>query len=235
MGRRFGPTLAVLAVLALGGCRSIGRFPTIDPTDYAYSYFNGFYSQVFQFNASQVESSALQALGDLGFTKIEREILDGQVKIKCWTLDHRPCCLWVKPRNTAMTLLTVYVGLIGDEIVSSTIMQRVAMNFGVLPRVVIPMEPSLERRFNPTPPLQPTMPRVVSIPSSLLPDSVPLDEPPGGDVAPTPYVVPDPPPPAPGADPGLFGPSGHPTHPPATTPAPNSAPPEATPATTPGS
>ena len=50
MARRLGPTLAALAVLALAGCRSIGRFPTIDPSDYAYSYFNGFYSQVFQFN-----------------------------------------------------------------------------------------------------------------------------------------------------------------------------------------
>ena len=229
MGRRFGPTLAAIAVLALGGCRSVGRFPTIDPTDYAYSYFNGFYSQVFQFNASQVESSALQALGDLGFTKIEREIQDnGAVKIKCWTLDHRPCCLWVKPRNTAMTILTVYVGLVGDEIVSSTIMQRVAMNFGTLPRTLIPMEPSLERRFNPVPPLQPTLPKVVSIPTSLPPDAVPLAEPPAGDTGPA-----IPPPPAPGADPSPFGLPEMPVPPP--TPAPNPALSRATPDATRGS
>ena len=89
MARRLGPTLAAIAVLALAGCRSVGRFPTIDPSDYAYSYFNGFYSQVFQFNPAQVESSALQALGDLGFTKIERKPLDDGER-RDQVLDARP-------------------------------------------------------------------------------------------------------------------------------------------------
>ncbi len=208
MARRLGPTLAAIAVLALAGCRSIGRFPTIDPSDYAYSYFNGFYSQVFQFNPAQVESSALQALGDLGFTKIRRKPLDdGRVEIKCWTLDHRPACVWVKPRNEAMTLLTIYVGLIGDELVSHTFMQRVELNFGTIPRVLIPMEPSLERRFNPTPPLQPTLARTVSIPEARLPGE-PFPAPTAVEDRPAPAAVPEPP--APGPAPGPFGPPGSP-------------------------
>ncbi len=130
MARRLGPTLAAIAALAMAssqvGCRSVGRFPTIDPSDYAYSYFNGVSSQVFQFSVSQVESATLMALGDLGFTKIEREPLKGGVvKIKCWTLDHRASCVWVKPRNEAMTKLTIYVGIVGDEMVSQTFMERV--------------------------------------------------------------------------------------------------------------
>lgn len=202
MARRLGPTLAAMALLALGGCRSVGRFPTIDPSDYAYSYFNGFYTQIYQFNAAQVESSALQALGDLGFTKIQRERLaDGVVKIKCWTLDHRPACLWVKPRNEAMAVLTIYVGLVGDELVSQTVMERVSLNFGSIPRVLIPMEPSLERRFNPTPPLQPTLPRVVSLPAILPPDPSPIEEPAAADADATPAIVPAP---APAADAGPF-------------------------------
>jgi hypothetical protein len=216
MARRLGPTLAAIAVLALAGCRSVGRFPTIDPSDYAYSYFNGFYSQVFQFNAAQVESSALQALGDLGFTKIHRKLLgDGRVEIKCWTLDHRPACLWVKPRNEAMAVLTIYVGLIGDELVSQTVMERVSLNFGTIPRVMIPMEPSLERRFNPTPPLQPTLPRTVSIPEERLPGE-PFPAPAAAEVRAEPAVVPEPP--APGPGPGPFGPPSLPI--PAPTPPP---------------
>ena len=204
MARRLGPTFAAIAVLALVGCRSVGRFPTIDPSDYAYSYFNGFYSQIYQFNAAQVESSAMQALGDLGFTKIERKPLGkGEVEIKCWTLDHRPACVWVKPRNEAMTKLTIYVGLIGDELVSQTFMERVALNFGGIPRVLIPMEPSLERRFNPTPPLQPTLPKTVIIPESRL-FGGPLGGPAAGNVGPTPAA--EPPPPAPGPESGPFGP-----------------------------
>jgi hypothetical protein len=202
MARRLGPTLAAIAVLALAGCRSVGRFPTIDPSDYAYSYFNGFYAQVFQFNPAQVESAALQALGDLGFTKIRRKPLDdGRVEIKCWTLDHRPACVWVKPRNEAMTLLTIYVGLVGDELVSQTVMERVAQNFGTIPRVLIPIEPSLERRFNPTPPLQPTLPRTVSITEARLPGE-PFPAP--AEVRVTPTAVPEPP--APGPVPGPFSP-----------------------------
>jgi hypothetical protein len=203
MARRLGPTLAAIAVLALAGCRSIGRFPTIDPSDYAYSYFEGFYAQVFQFNAAQVESSALQALGDLGFTKIRRKPLgDGRVEIKCWTLDHRPACLWVKPCNEAMAVLTIYVGLIGDELVSQTVMERVAENFGTVPRVLIPIEPSLERRFNPTPPLQPTLPRTVSIPEARL-FGEPLGRSSADEVRTSPVDVPVPP--APGLEPGPFG------------------------------
>jgi hypothetical protein len=203
MARRLVPTLAAIAVLALAGCRSVGRFPTIDPSDYSYSYFDGFYAQVFQFNAAQVESSALQALGDLGFTKIRRKPLDdGRVEIKCWTLDHRPACVWVKPRNEAMTQLTIYVGLVGDELVSQTFMERVALNFGGIPRVLIPMEPSLERRFNPTPPLQPTLPRRVTIHESRLFGESLLA--PAAEVRAAPAAVPEPP--APGPGPGPFGP-----------------------------
>ncbi len=215
MVRRLGPTLAVIAALTLApaGCRSVGRFPTIDPADYAYSYFNGIYTQVFQFNPAQVESSTLQALADLGFTKIERKRLaDGKVEIKCWTLDHRPACVWVKPRNEAMTLLSIYVGIVGDEMVSQTFMERVALNFGTVPRIIIPMEPTIERRFNPMPPLQPTLPKVVSIPATLPPDAVPLAEPSGGDFGPAPAIIPVPP--APAADPGPFGTSESPITPP---------------------
>jgi hypothetical protein len=200
MARRLGPTLVAVAALSLAGCPSVGRFPTIDPTDYAYHYFEGFYSQVYQFNAAQVESSALQALGDLGFTKINRKRLeDGEVEIKCWTKDHRPACLWVKPRNEAMTILTIYVGVVGDELVSQTVMERVSLNFGTIPRNLIPMEPTIERRFNPTPPLQPTLPKVVNIPSAGL-MGVPLTAQP--EIAPAPVSTP----PAPAAEPGPFGP-----------------------------
>jgi hypothetical protein len=205
MARRRGPTLAVIAVLALAGCRSVGRFPTIDPSDYAYSYFNGVSTQVFQFSQAQVESSTLMALGDLGFTKIEREKQkDGVVKIKCWTLDHRPCCVWIKPRNETMAVLAVFAGLIGDELVSQTVVERVGMNFGTIPRHVVPLEATLERRFNPTPPLQPTLPKVVSLPATLPPDAVPV-EPAAGDADAIPAIVPVPP--APAAEPGPFAPS----------------------------
>ena len=207
MTRRFGPVIAAVAALSLAGCPSVGRFPTIDPADYAYHYFEGVYRQIYQFNAGQVESSTLQALGDLGFTKIEREPLaDGEVKIKCWTIDHRPACLWVKPRNEAMAQLSIYIGIVGDEMVSQTVAERVSMNFGTIPRVLIPMEPTIERRFNPTPPLQPTLPKIVNIPSPGM-MGVPLIAEP--EVAP-PLMAPAAPvaaPPAPDPDAGVFSPS----------------------------
>jgi hypothetical protein len=67
--------------------------PGIDPTDYAYSYFCGEASQVYQFTASQVESSALEALADLGYKGIDVEREDGCLKVRARTLDHRPARL----------------------------------------------------------------------------------------------------------------------------------------------
>ena len=112
-----------------------------------------------------------------------------------------------------MSALTIYVGIVGDELVSQTVVERVALNFGAIPRNIIPMEPTLERRFNPTPPLQPTLPKVVSLPATLPPDTVP-SEPSAGDGDATPAVIPAPP--APAAEPGPFGPTG-----PAPAPVPN--------------
>jgi hypothetical protein len=157
--------LAALTALAPLGCRSIGRFPTIDPSDYAYVYFNGTSTQVLQYTMPQVESSVLQALGDLGFKKIERKLKEnGSVCITALTLDNRPTIVTLRPRNVAMTKLSVLIG-VGDEMAASALIQRTTLNFGTIQRVIMPIEPTLERRFNVVPPVP--MPR--SGPTALPP------------------------------------------------------------------
>ena len=56
---RLGLMFLAAGAVCCVGCRSIGRFPGINPTDYAYSYFNGTSSQVYAYTVPQVESSAL--------------------------------------------------------------------------------------------------------------------------------------------------------------------------------
>ena len=168
---RVAMVLIAGAALASGGCRSIGRFPGIDPTEYAYSYFNGTAAQVFQYSVPQVETSSLEALSDFGFTKIEsveRNKDDGVVKIHAKTLDHRHAWVKVVPRNANMSNLVVRIGAEGDEQVSQAFIQRVGMNFGMLPRTTIPIEPALARRIDP--------PREYAPPREPLPDPVPLFE-----------------------------------------------------------
>jgi hypothetical protein len=146
---RFVPILAVFAALATTGCRSIGRFPTIDPSDYAYSFYgvDGRVMQVFPYSVPQVESATLQALADLGFRKIDRRRDDGEVTIHAKTIDLRHCTVVIRPRNH-MTEFNIHVGVEGDELVSEAVVQRVALNFGALPRTIIPMEPTLAHRID---------------------------------------------------------------------------------------
>ena len=81
MTRRLGPTLALVAVLALGGCRSVGRFPTIDPTDYAYSYFNGFSSRPrivgFSSEGDKDSSSFAEETGEFVWSMATYALRDG--------------------------------------------------------------------------------------------------------------------------------------------------------------
>lgn len=153
--RRFRTRLAMILSLALVamGCRAIGRLPGIDPSDYAYLTNGCSFTQVYQFRVPQVETSALEAMADLGYRKIDRQEADGEVVIRAKTYDHRPARVTIRPRNQ-MTELTVRVGL-GDEFVSDALIQRVALNFGTLPRTVIPLEPTLGRRSDPLPPPPP--------------------------------------------------------------------------------
>jgi hypothetical protein len=199
---RFVPMLAVFAALATTGCRSIGRFPTIDPSDYAYAFYcvNGKVSQVFQYTVPQVESATLQALADLGFRKIDRRRDDGEVTIHAKTVDYRHCQIHIRPRNN-MTEFTIHVGIEGDEVVSEAVVQRVALNFGTLPRTIIPMEPTLARRIDVrTIPGRPAGPMSTSTmlpvgPTS--PDAIP------GEPSPTPPAPSELPPASP--TPGAFG------------------------------
>jgi len=153
--------LTAAGAVFCAGCRSIGRFPGIDPTDYAYSYFNGTSSQVYPYTVPQVESSALEALADLGFTKIDRTRDGDVVKIRAKTLDHRHAWVQIHPRNK-MTFLSVRIGVEGDAEVSEALIQRIALNFGAIPRTIIPLEPTLSRRRDPVTlppaPLEPLIP-----------------------------------------------------------------------------
>ena len=146
MTRRF-LLLAAPLFLASVGCQSIGNLPGIDPTDYAYMFYQSNVSQVYSQSVPQVQSSALEAMADLGYTEIRCKLDSGIVTIQATTLDHRPARVTIQPRNT-MSSMTVKIGECGDEMVSETLTRRVALNFGELPRTLIPIEPTLSRRID---------------------------------------------------------------------------------------
>lgn len=139
--------------LAATGCQAIGRFPGIEPTDYAHISYGCDFTQVYQFTPPQVETAALEAMADMGFREMKREEKDDAVVIRAKTLDRRPARVTIRPRNK-MAEMTVRIGL-GDELASDALIQRVALNFGTLPRVMIPLEPTHARRNDPPPPPRP--------------------------------------------------------------------------------
>lgn len=143
----------VLIVLAcassvVGGCQAAGQYPGIAPSFYAYTFFNGQVSEVFQFPPPFVEGSCMQALADLGFYSIETSREGAATIITARTPDGpRPARITIEPQN-AMTLFRVRIGrgLLGDEPLSKALIDRIAQNFGTIPRTIIPLEPTLARR-----------------------------------------------------------------------------------------
>jgi hypothetical protein len=113
----------------------------------------------------QVQSAALEALKDLGYTRIRCEPEPDAVIIRARTFDGRPARITIRPRN-AMAAMIVKIGPVGDEMVSQALVQRVALNFGQLPRTIIPLEPTLARRIDPLTPR-----RLIVPPGEVLPAS----------------------------------------------------------------
>lgn len=148
---RTARALMLMAAVSACGCRAIGNLPGIDPTDYAYLHYQGYTTQVYQETVPQVKSSALQALADLGFTDIHVEPGSGCILIHALTLDGRKSEVAIRPRNH-MASMTVHIHPIGDEMVEQAVIQRVALNFGELPRTIVPLEPTLRRRTDPLSP-----------------------------------------------------------------------------------
>ena len=158
--------VVVSSALPACGCgslewfRSVGHFPGVAPSDYAFYNYCGTSSQVFQLPVRQVQGSAIEALRNLGF----REIGPAKpcpesapdIQIKALTPDGRPATITFTPQNR-MTNMRITVGPvhIGDELLSRDVFRRVAVNFGTLPRDYLPMEPTLASRSNPLFPIRP--------------------------------------------------------------------------------
>ena len=148
MARPILKLVAAAATVTLAGCQAAGRLPGIDPTDYAYLHYQCNVTQVYPQGVPQIRSAALEAMGDLGYTKVQCEPDGDEVIIRAKTLDGRHARVTIQPRNT-MAAMTVKIGADGDEMVSQALIQRVALNLGALPRTIIPLERTLARRFDP--------------------------------------------------------------------------------------
>jgi hypothetical protein len=166
--------LAVVSGLLTCGCdgpgwyRAVGHYPGVAPSDYAFYDFLGTSSQLYPFSGSQVETSAREALGDLGF-KIAgppEPCPDGGVILEARTPDGRSARVTVSPQNN-LTNMRIKIGpvCVGDEMLSRDVFRRVALNLGTLPRDHTPLEPVLSRRINApvgiTPHLQPEAPETL--------------------------------------------------------------------------
>ena len=165
--RRNVPLLVIiLSGLLVGGCgslgwyRSIGDFPGVAPSDYAFYEFCGTSSQVFQFSMPQVQSAAIEALRDLGFKDFGpvKPCPDEALAMKLHTPDGRPETITFTPQNR-MTNMRIVIGPahVGDQLLSRDVFRRVALNFGTLPRDHMPLEPILARRIHPPTALPPSM------------------------------------------------------------------------------
>jgi hypothetical protein len=181
--RRIDRIALACASAILGGCQAAGQYPGIAPSFYAYTVFNGQVSEVFQFPPHFVETSCMQALADLGFTAIEKSNDGPVVVITATTPDGcRPARMRIEPQN-AMTMFRIRIGrgVLGDEPLSKSVIDRIALNYGAVPRTLIPIEPTLGRRgpinipaAPPTPWFEPIAPLGVPGPGTVIVPAAPL-------------------------------------------------------------
>ena len=156
--RRIFPLVAVVIGLApaagcggLGLIRSAAHIPGVAATDYAFYNFCGSSTQLYPFSPPQVESSAIEALGDLGFRILEppSHMPDGPSIIRANAPDGRPAKITISPQNS-LTSVRVEIGPIhiGDEELSRDLFRRISANFGTGSRVYTPIDPTLPKRLN---------------------------------------------------------------------------------------
>jgi hypothetical protein len=171
--RRIVPLIAVtICVASTAGCGSLGWYraagdiPGIAPSDYAYYDFCGTSAQLFPFSPPQVERSAIEGLGDLGFRLAKPPIHEpsGTTFIDARTPDGRPAKITISPQNS-LTSVKVEIGPIhaGDGELSRDFFRRIALNYGTGLRVYTPVDRTLAKRglmpsgfipqFEHTPPL----------------------------------------------------------------------------------
>ena len=159
MGRISLLVAAVVCIASASGCgglgwyRAAGELPGIAPTDYAFYDFCGVSSQLYPASPSQIESSAVEALGDLGF-RLEgppARLPDGESKIEAKTPDGRPAKITILPQNL-LTNVRVEIGPVhvGDKELSRDLLRRISLNFGTTNRAYTPIDTTLPKRINPS-------------------------------------------------------------------------------------
>jgi hypothetical protein len=156
-----GSSLPIYGCGIPGWYRAIGHFPGVAPSDYAFYNFLGVSSQLYPFSPPQVATSAVEAIGDLGFTVLKgpKTSRDGVIDITAQTPDGRSCLITVTPQNN-LSNMRIKIGpvLVGDQMLARDVFKRVAVNFGTLPRDYTPIEPTLAHRVNAATENQPPIP-----------------------------------------------------------------------------
>jgi hypothetical protein len=158
MGRIPLLLVVVVWIASASGCsglagwyRSAGDLPGVAPTDYAYYDFFGTSSQLYPASPGQLESSAVEALGDMGFLLEEppAHLPNGESMIRAKTPDGRPATLTITPQNS-LTNVRVKIGPdhIGDYGLSHDLLRRIALNFGKVMRAYTPIDTTLPKRIN---------------------------------------------------------------------------------------
>jgi hypothetical protein len=150
----FGAVVCVASASGCGGLgwyRAAGHLPGIATTDYAFYNFCDVASQLYPAAPSQIESSAIEALGDLGF-HLEGppgHPPSGESTIIAKTPDGRPAKITILPQNS-LTNVKVAIGPIhlGDQELSRDLLRRIALNFGTVMRAYTPVDTTLPKRIN---------------------------------------------------------------------------------------
>jgi hypothetical protein len=148
--------LAAAGLLAETGCSTTGSItrPHALPTDaensagMSYSYSAGRGIQEFAVAPPAVKAAVHEAMDDLNMT-VTAHRRDGAVsQIDGRTADDRAVVVTIRPRQGRMQV-SCRVGWFGDDPLSRTVLERVAVRLGTAPPAAIPANPPSSPASNP--------------------------------------------------------------------------------------
>lgn len=129
-------SIGILGV-TLMGCRTVGMSAIPARSLVSYTYSQGRASQGFAANAEDVRKAVAESAADLRIHSMRVTEMPGIVTYEGKTAGNNPVTITLHSQSV-FTLVTVRIGLLGDEALSRALMDRIGIRLGTVPANSLP-------------------------------------------------------------------------------------------------
>ena len=124
-------------ITTLTGCRTVGMNAIPARSLVSYTYNQGRASQGFAANSEDVRKAVAESAADLRIHSMRVTEMPGVVTYEGKTAGNNPVTITLHSQSV-FTLVTVRIGLLGDEALSRAFMDRIGIRLGTAPANALP-------------------------------------------------------------------------------------------------